>query len=107
MSHPAVPNPTFDDGAAGDLIVEGCLVEIKTTVKPALQRKWLYQLLKYALLDREDRYSIREVGIYFTRQQEFVRWPIVDLLSALAEGNVPSLQAMRDACAAIASERIR
>ncbi len=105
MSNSAIPNPTFDDGSSGDLIVDGCLVEIKTTKKPVLRRDWLYQLLQYASLDREDRYNIREVGVYFTRQQEFARWPIVDLLSALAEGNVPSLQSMRDACAAIASQR--
>lgn len=105
LSCPAVPNPTFDNGTSGDLIVDGCLVEIKTTVKPKLQRDWLYQLLQYALLDREDRYGIREVGVYFARQREFVRWPIVDLMSALAEGDVPSLQAMRDACAAILSKK--
>lgn len=105
LSRPAVPNPRFDNGSSGDLIVDGCLVEIKTTKEPKLKREWLYQLLQYALLDREDRYGIREVGVYFTRQQEFVRWPIVDLMSALAEGDVPSLQAMRDACAAIISEK--
>ncbi len=105
LSRPTVPNPTFDNGSSGDLIVDGCLVEIKTTVKPKLKREWLYQLLQYALLDREDRYGIREVGVYLTRQQELVRWPIADLMSALAEGDVPSLQAMRDACAAIISKK--
>lgn len=99
LSSPAVINPMFTEkgvGYNGDLIVDGCLVDVKTTVQPKLSREWIYQLLHYVLLDNEDRYSIREVGIYFTRQQELLRWPISDLLFALNGDAVPPLDKLRD-----------
>lgn len=105
LTRPTVSNPLFDIGE-GDLVVDGCLVEIKTTVQPKLKREWLYQLLSYALTDREDNYKIREVGVYFTRQQKFIRWSILDLLSTLAKSDVPSLQALRDDCANATSKEL-
>ena len=53
----AIPNPMFAGnvdigGADADLIVENCLIELKTTTKPDFERKvLLYQLLGYVLLD--------------------------------------------------------
>lgn len=105
LTRPTVSNPLFDIGE-GDLVVDGCLVEIKTTIQPKLKREWLYQLLSYALTDREDSYKIREVGVYFTRQQKFIRWSILDLLSTLAKSDVPSLQALRDDCANATSKEL-
>ncbi len=50
-------NPIFAgshdvNGADADLIVDGCLIDIKTTIDPTrLDREWVYQLLGYVLLD--------------------------------------------------------
>lgn len=94
LSKPAVLNPTFDGsrdvgGADADLIVDGCLIDIKTTINPRLSAKWLYQLLGYTLLDYSDRYLIREVAIYFARQQQLIKWPLDALVSNLAGGSIP------------------
>lgn len=40
--------------ADADFLVDGCLVEVKTTKRPASRREDLYQLLGYALLDFEN-----------------------------------------------------
>ncbi|MBI3965791.1 MAG: hypothetical protein HY329_09165 [Chloroflexi bacterium] len=59
-----VLNPTFAGsthvgGADADLIVDGCLIDIKTTVQPRREVPIaLYQLLGYTLLDYDDRYGI-------------------------------------------------
>ena len=68
LSYPTVPNPMFGGELYGvearpDLIVDRCLIDIKTTIHPKLKRFWLYQLLGYVLLDYTDRYRIRSIGI--------------------------------------------
>ena len=78
-------NPTFVGsrdllGADADLIVEGCLVEIKTTIQRRVRDNWIDQLLGYVLLDYEDQFQINEVAIYLARQQTTLRWPIGLLL---------------------------
>ena len=75
---PATLNPVFAGardvgGADGDLIVDGCLWDIKTTIQRA-QGKWLLQLLGYALLDYDDEYAIGHAGFLFPRQGACVRW---------------------------------
>ncbi len=83
-------NPTFDGsaligGADADLIVDGCLLEIKTTVRPdTLPRDVIYELLGYVLLDFTNAYRIGSVGVYMSRQGEFVSWPLAELLPRLA-----------------------
>lgn len=101
LASPAILNPTFDGsndvgGADADLVLDGCLLEIKATINP--QRplsEWFYQLLGYVLLDYRDRYAIREVGIYFARQAAFVRWPLEELMRAMAGTDVPPLAELR------------
>lgn len=97
----AVLNPTFDgsvdvDGADADLIVGRCLWDVKTTVK-TIERRWLYQLLGYVLLDYSDRHRIREVGFYLTRRSVFQKWSLGDLLRLLSGGtfNEFGLSALR------------
>ena len=93
-------NPTFDGsrdvgGADADLIVDGCLIDIKTTINPKLSAKWLYQLLGYVLLDYNDRHEIEKVGIYFARQQKLIQWSLESLLRDLAISEVPPLNELR------------
>src|SRR5262249_46541666 len=63
LSRPFTLNPTFDGsrdvgGADADLIVEGCLIDIKATSRPFENvRQLVYQLLGYTLLDYSDQYG--------------------------------------------------
>lgn len=101
LSSASVLNPQFRggrdvNGADADLILDGCLIEIKTTKAPALTRIMLEQAIGYALLDYEDEYRIREVGVYMARQGVFLRWPLDALLATMGGGPVPDLAQVRD-----------
>ncbi len=78
-------NPTFEGsgdvgGADADLILDDCLIEIKATVYPRVDPRWLHQLIGYLLLDYDDRYAIRQVGVYLARQAMLLRWPLATLM---------------------------
>jgi hypothetical protein len=98
---PVILNPTFSGsieigGADADLIVDGCLLDVKTTVDPKFTRtRVLYQLLGYALLDYDDRYEIDAVGVYLSRQELLLRWPLQLLLEQLLERADVSLTDLR------------
>lgn len=97
----AKANAKFDGGvdvggAAADLILDGCLIDVKVTGRPKLKNTMLYQLLGYALLDYSDLYEIREVGIYFARQEKLLKWSVDDLVSMMASGDTPALGDLRE-----------
>lgn len=99
LSCPAILNPTFDGsgfigGADADLIIDGCLVDIKTTVNP-MKENWIYQLLGYVLLDWHDEYKIKEVAVYFARQAFLLKWNLNDILRELTGQPQPSLAQLR------------
>jgi hypothetical protein len=108
IARPAILNPTFDggvdlDGADADLIVDGCLLELKATIQPNIVRpEWLYQLLGYALLDYSNEYRIDAVGFYFARQSRLISWPLDKFIDAMTDGVSPSLSQLRAEFAAIA-----
>lgn len=98
---PSVLNPSFAgsrdvDGADGDLIVDRCLIDIKATKNPRLERLWLYQLLGYALLDYQNRYDIERVGIYYARQATLVAWDLNELVTTLRGGSPKTIVQLRD-----------
>jgi len=87
-----VLNPTFAGsrdvgGADADLIVDGCLIDIKTTISPKLDKLWVYQLLGYTLLDYSDLERIRSVGILYTRQGILIQWSLEELFSIIYGGS--------------------
>jgi hypothetical protein len=88
LQRSAVLNPTFDGsaeigGADADLIVDGTLIELKTTKQESFERvNHLFQLLGYALLDYSDRYRIERVGVYLARRGLLIDWHIDELLLA-------------------------
>lgn len=97
---PAILNPTFAlsrgvGGADADLVLNGCLLDIKSTVNTRLDRIWLLQLLGYTLLDSDDACHIDSVGILFARQAVMTQWPLGPLLDAAAGTDRPPLSAMR------------
>lgn len=100
LSLPARLNPTFEGshfvgGADADLILDGALIDIKATIKPRLESKWIYQLLGYVLLDFGDRYALHTVALYMARQGLLLRWPLEGLLKTLAGGEGPPLDELR------------
>lgn len=78
--------PTFDGsrdagGADADMILDGLLVDVKTTITPKVTGEMIHQLLGYVLLDYSDRYGIQQVGIYLSRQRKLITWTLDALLS--------------------------
>lgn len=101
----AVLNPSFEGsaligGADGDLIVDGCYIDIKATRQPKRPSpdQWPWELLGYALLDFEDRHRIRSVGLYLARQELLVTWAIEEFMVSLVSpgSKVPALHEARD-----------
>ena len=93
-------NPVFRggrdvDGADADLILDGCLIDIKTTIHPKITKLYLYQLFGYALLDYDDTHKIRSLGLYMSRQNELLEWTVLELLNQVMDGNPPSLNMLR------------
>ena len=81
-----VLNPIFRGsglvgGADADLIVDGCLYDLKTSKQPGLSRETAYQLIGYALLDFDDTYGIHSVGLYRARVPVAVTWELAEVLA--------------------------
>lgn len=89
--------------AEADLITEGLLLDIKTSLatknkagaRPdTLKNTDIYQLLGYALFDDSNKYNIERLGLYSARYGTLVKWPLEHIL-ALASGRDFSLQTGR------------
>lgn len=100
LGRPAILNPRFrlasGGGADGDLIVDGILFELKTyqgLLFPAAVR----QLLAYVLLDTEDVYAIKGVGLYMVRHGKLIVWRLEEALDSLAGPDRASLAELRAA----------
>ena len=97
---PADLNPEFAyshivQGADADLIVNGMLVDIKTTVNPRLAEVWIWQLLGYVLLDRFDQHKIRHIGLYMARQGRLVWWELDEIIKGVS-GKNQSVEELRE-----------
>lgn len=87
-------NPTFGQssidiiGADADIIIDGMLIDIKTTKEMALERKYFRQLVGYHILNiREceeywelDQPEINKMGLYFSRYGRLVTMPTPTLM---------------------------
>ncbi len=106
-------NPTFagsEDvgGADADLIVGTCLVDIKTTIDPAMKGAYLHQILGYVLLDYEDEHSLDEVAIFSARYCQMHRWRIDTLVREMSgDPDMTVATARKILRTAIASEALR
>ena len=101
LAHPHVLNPKFEGssdigGADADLIVDGKLIDIKTTKKREIKADWLWQLLGYVLLDYPGRYRINGIGLYMSRQGTLITWDLEEALRCLCSGEPPSIEELRD-----------
>jgi hypothetical protein len=69
-------------GADFDMIIDGCLFDFKTTLKPKVTTEGLRQLVGYWLLDYENKYQIETVAVLLLRQGRLQRFNIRDLLTS-------------------------
>jgi hypothetical protein len=81
------PNPMFAGsagigGADADFVVGDTLFELKSTkrLNSTALREGLLQLVGYCLLDYDDQYRIRKLGLYFSRYEWVKAWPLWTLL---------------------------
>jgi hypothetical protein len=102
MARPVTLNPRFDGsldvgGADADFILDGRLIDIKSTVRSDLHKlpDWLRQLVGYVLLDYSDRHRIQSVGFYFARHGVHVSWPLPELLATMTVDENVSLKRLR------------
>ena len=101
--------PTFKASklcaADADLIYDGTLLELKTrlgtknpktgTRADVLKLEDLYQLIAYAMFDKDDEFGIRAIGVYSGRYGHFVSWQLQDILDTMT-GTTVDLQAERE-----------
>jgi hypothetical protein len=100
VSQPVNLNPTFAGsrdvgGADADLIVNGCLIDLKASINPVIDAKWLRQLAGYVLLDYEDEHHIDSVGVYMARQGALLRWPLDEFVHMLTGDAAASVADLR------------
>ncbi len=98
--HRLTLNPVFEGsshvgGADADLVLDGVLWEVKTTITNRVRPEWIHQLLGYVLLDYSDRYGIRGVSILFPRQGLRKEWGLGELLGRLGRSALPPLRQPR------------
>lgn len=89
-------NPTFGQssldvgGADADFIIDGTLVEIKTTKTIEFKREYFRQLMGYYILNKREHDmhgEIEKLGIYFSRFGELLTFPTPMLHQILVEGD--------------------
>jgi len=85
-------NPTFGDasyevgGADADFIIDGCLVDIKTTKSAKFTRKQFNQLIGYYILhdiggiDGDYHLTVMTLGVYYSRYGELCTFPVEPLI---------------------------
>lgn len=89
-------------GADADLILDGCLLDIKVTKAPAMRREVAYQLIGHVLADTTDSHSIDQAGFYLARVPALLVWPVDELLVEAA-GRKVDVAELREEFAVIVS----
>jgi hypothetical protein len=100
LSRPYILHPTFAGsfdigGADADLVVDGCLIDIKASVSPQIKAEYLYQLAGHLLLDYDDQLHMNAVAIYMARQGMLFTWSVAEFLHQLTGNDSAELGALR------------
>ncbi len=106
---PSILNPTFAGsydvgGADADLVIDGCLIDIKASTTPKIAADYLYQLAGYLLLDYDDSLKMNAVGIYMARQGMLFTWSVPDFLKQLTGDSSANLASLRDEFRAVCQD---
>lgn len=84
-------NPSFAGshlvkGADAQIILDGCLIDVRTTLKShPFSKENFFQQIAYTLLDFTDQYKIHTLVWYYSRQQAVFHYPVAKLFHALQE----------------------
>ena len=70
-------------------------MELKASVNSKIDPDWLWQLAGYVLLDYEDTYHMRDLGIYMVRQGMRFQWSVEEFLRLLTGNPQASLESLR------------
>ena len=73
------------DGADGDLIINGNLIEIKCETTGFSGRAVL-QLIAYALLDSPGEYELQKCSVYLARYGSMASWNLDELINSVSQG---------------------
>ena len=101
LALPSTLNPTFEGssdigGADADLIVNGTLIDIKTTVGREIKPDWIRQLLGYVLLDYSNIHQIRAISLYMARQGILFEWELEDAIRRLSGSGASDIKSLRE-----------
>ena len=94
--------PTFSGsfyvgGADADIIVDGCLYDVKTSSNPRGElAAAIRQIIGYALLDWNDEYKLDRMGLYLSRQGKAISWSTDEIIKATASYPRATLHEMRN-----------
>ncbi|MFF1880317.1 hypothetical protein ACFVVC_02445 [Pseudarthrobacter sp. NPDC058196] len=93
-SNPCFAGSELVGGADADWIIGDTLIDCKVYNRLSVSelRGFLLQLLGYVMLDLDDRFGIRKVGIWLPRQGLMPTWSLTRLLSGDPEMLLPSLR---------------
>ncbi len=94
-----VVGPIFEDsllvdGADGDLIINGNLIEIKCET-PGFSGRTVLQLIAYSLLDSSSKYELEKCSVYLARYGSLAAWNLDDLVTEVSQGRY-SYKTLRD-----------
>jgi hypothetical protein len=89
-------------GASPDVLVGDCLLDLKTSLHPRLERVWLDQLLLYTLVVG-DRKKINRLGFHLLRQDRTITWPIDEFLSKAARGSEVDIERLSQEFSTVAA----
>lgn len=79
-------------GADADFIAGGTLVDIKATSASKWNKRMIYQVVSYSLLDWDDQYHIEAVTIWLPRFGVEVVWPLEQLLHEMSGESISLAQ---------------
>lgn len=80
-SNPVFAGSSAIGGADADFIIANTLFELKTTktLYASAVRHALIQLLDFKLLDYDDKFELRRIGVYFARYAWVMTWPLLGI----------------------------
>lgn len=86
-------NPTFGEGsrlvggADADILIDGTLIDIKTTKSPYFNQRYYHQLIGYLVVSRiggvdgaPSKAKIHNVAVYFSRHAQLASYRVKDML---------------------------
>ena len=99
-------NPTFDEkftqyigGADADLIqykdFGNSLIDVKTTKTNRLEKYWIFQLMGYVALDKDNEHDFKNIAIYLPRQNKILEYNIETILQKYTK--LKSIKELRNA----------